>query len=278
MAAVWTRQWGVMVSIQDLDQRHPDGARGALHLLGDLRLESGAGVVPLPEGSKRLLVLLALNRRRLDRRWAAGVLWPDGSDDRAAGNLRSSIWRLRRAGIDVIDADRVCLKLADTLDVDVDLVDRWAGRVVDGTTCAADLRVHPDSVEALDLLPGWYDEWVVMSRERLRHRVLHAFEALSRTLSGRGRHYEAIEAAILAAQLEPLRDSAQRALIRAHLAEGNWIEGQRSCRVYVDLLRSELGIEPHPDLMAVLARPWAFCAQANPADLRAAAVPQETAS
>jgi hypothetical protein len=46
----------------------------------------------------------------------------------------------------------------------------------------------------------------------------------------------------------------------------------------VDLLRSELGIEPHPDLMAVLARPWAFCAQANPADLRAAAVPQETAS
>jgi DNA-binding SARP family transcriptional activator len=251
---------------------------GTLHLLGDLLLESDAGRAPLPEGGKRLLVLLALNRRRLDRRWAAGVLWPDGSDERAAGNLRSSIWRLRGAGFDVIEADRTCLKLADRVAVDVELVDRWAARITDGSPLGEDLRIHPSSMEALDLLPGWYDDWVVMSRERLRHRVLHALEALSRVLSRQGRHYEAIEAAILAARVEPLRDSAQRALIRAHLAEGNWIEGQRSCRIYIDLLRTELGIEPHPDLLAVLARPWAFCTGVDPSHLRVDVGTRETAS
>lgn len=179
---------------------HPsDASCRTLHLLGDLRLESSSGHAPLPEGGKRLLVLLALNRRRLDRRWAAGVLWPDGSDDRAAGNLRSSIWRLRGAGLDVIEADRTCLKLADEVMVDVELVDRWAVRVAEGTALEDDLRVHPESIDALDLLPGWYDDWVVMSREQLRHRVLHALEALSRILSCKGRHYEAIEAAVLAA-------------------------------------------------------------------------------
>ena len=258
-------------------RRLADPPSATLHLLGELLLESPAGWAPLPEGGKRLLVLLALNRRRLDRRWAAGVLWPDGSDERAAGNLRSSIWRLRGAGFDVIEADRTCLKLADDVAVDVELVDRWAARATEGTPHGDDLHVHPDCIEALDLLPGWYDDWVVMSRERLRHRVLHALEALSRVLSRQGRHYEAIEAAILAARVEPLRDSAQRALIRAHLAEGNWIEGQRSCRIYIDLLRTELGIEPHPDLLAVLARPWAFCTHADPSHLRVG-VPHESAS
>jgi DNA-binding SARP family transcriptional activator len=238
-------------------QRSVDSG-ATLHLLGDLRVESRAGTVTVPEGSKRLLALLALHRRHrrhLGRRWASGQLWPNVRDDRAAGNLRSCIWRLHRVGIDVVDADRATLGLADSIAVDVDDVDRWAGRLAEGTATVEELRVHPHSVEALGLLPDWYDDWVIMSRERLRQRVLHALEALSLTLSSQGRHPEAVEAAILAVQLEPLRDSAQRTLIRAHLAEGNWSEGRRSCRIYVDLLRDELGVEPGQELADLLVSP-----------------------
>ncbi len=49
----------------------------------------------LPESSKRLAVFVALTGGRVDRRTAAGVLWPDGNDVRAAGNLRSALWRMR---------------------------------------------------------------------------------------------------------------------------------------------------------------------------------------
>ena len=55
--------------------------------------------VEVPEGSKRLLVYVALHRSPVDRRQAAGVLWPVGSDCRAAGNLRSALWRLKGVGI-----------------------------------------------------------------------------------------------------------------------------------------------------------------------------------
>lgn len=236
----------------------PAPARVGLCLLGDLHVASEGGSQRIPEGGKRLLVLLALHRRHVDRRWAAGVLWPNGNDERAIGNLRSSIWRLRGSGIDLLQVDNQCVGLAPHVRVDVDAVDEWAGRVVSDAVTASDLSIHPDSLDAIDLLPGWYDEWVIMSRERLRHRVLHGLEALSRLLSVNGRHQEAVEAAILAASVEPLRDSAQRALMAAHVAEGNWSEAKRSCQLYVEMLHDELGIDPPGDLADFLRRPWDF--------------------
>lgn len=231
-----------------------------LCLMGDLRVDSGSGTDArrIPEGGKRLLVLLALHRRRVDRKWAAGVLWPEGSDERAIGNLRSAIWRLRGAGVDVLEVEKLCVGLAASVQIDVEAIDEWAGRIACGVPVADDLRIHADSMRAVDLLPGWYDEWVIMARERLRHRVLHALEGVSRRLSQAGRHQEAVEAAIVAASVEPLRDSAQRALIAAHVAEGNWNEARRSCQIYVDLLGDELGIAPPCDLAELLRRPWDF--------------------
>ncbi len=230
-----------------------------LCLLGDLRIEWDEQMARVPEGSKRLLVLLALHPGRwLERRWAAGVLWPNGNDDRAVGNLRSAIWRLRGSGLYLIDADKICIRLSDHVAVDVTAVDAWAGRIIDGSAGDVDRRIHPGSVDAVDLLPGWYDDWVIMPRERLRHRVLHALETLSRALSCQDCHNEAVDAAILAVQVEPFRDSAQRALISAHLREGNWIEARRSCQLYIDLLRLELGIDPPADLADFMSRPWQF--------------------
>jgi hypothetical protein len=77
----------------------------------------------------------------------------------------------------------------------------------------------PSWAEALELLPGWYDDWVLLEREPLRQRVLHGLEALSRHLVRAGRFAEAVEAAMVAVAVEPLRESAQRALVTAHLAE-----------------------------------------------------------
>jgi DNA-binding SARP family transcriptional activator len=104
----------------------------------------------------------------------------------------------------------------------------------------------------LDLLPGWYDDWVLMERERLRQRILHALEELSRKLACAGRFPEAVEAAVLAIGAEPLRESAQRALIEAHVAEGNLSEARRILQEYRDLLRRELGVNPSYALQAVV--------------------------
>jgi DNA-binding SARP family transcriptional activator len=91
-----------------------------------------------------------------------------------------------------------------------------------------------------------------MERERVRQRVLHALEALSGKLANIGRFADAVDAAILAVSAEPLRESAQRALIVAHVAEGNLVEAYRCYRSYCDLLHRELGVAPSGDLLTVL--------------------------
>ena len=206
----------------------------------------------VPEGSKRLLVLVALRRGRVERRYAAGTLWPIGDDDRAAGNLRSALWRLNRAGIHVLDANKHSLALCPDVVVDLHVINAWAARLISGRPGVADLAVIPNNPHELDLLPGCYDDWVLLERERMRQRLLHGLEALSRYLREAGRYAQAVESAMLAVNAEPLRESAQRELLEAHLAEGNWEEGRRGYEAYRELVRRELGVSPGPELTALL--------------------------
>ena len=112
--------------------------------------------------------------------------------------------------------------------VDAQLMLDWAERIINGGAGAGDLAVVPQHVDALDLLPGLYEDWAIMDRERIRQRMLHALEMLSRELSKAGRYADAIDAALTAISADPLRESAQRALIEAHAAEANWGEARRS--------------------------------------------------
>jgi DNA-binding SARP family transcriptional activator len=204
----------------------------------------------VPEGSKQLLAFVALRGRRVERRHAAGTLWPFGNEERAAGNLRSALWRLRRADINVLDADKWSLALCTHVVVDLHAMDQWATRLIQGTAAGHDLEISPSVSEALDLLPGWYDDWALMERERIRQRLLHALEALSVRLACLGRFGDAVDAALLAVGAEPLRESSQRALIEAHIAEGNLTEARRTYLLYRDLIRRELDVEPSSDLSA----------------------------
>src|SRR5918997_2237697 len=135
----------------------PQDESAELCLLGGPSVIQGSRRIGVPEGSKRLLAFIALHRDRVDRRLAAGTLWPVGDDDRAAGNLRSSLWRLRGAGIDVLRADKANLWIDPTTAVDVYAIETWTRRVIGGHLQAEELEPPRWSRDALDLLPGWYD-------------------------------------------------------------------------------------------------------------------------
>jgi DNA-binding SARP family transcriptional activator len=225
-----------------------------LCLLGGPYVLRGGRRCNIPEGSKRLLAFVALHGGRVDRRLAAGTLWPDGADERAAGNLRSALWRLKGAGVDVLEADNLVLALRPDVINDVHALCEWAARLVEGRATAADLRILAWDPEAADILPGWYDDWVICERERIRQRLLHGMEAASRELVARGKPGDAVEAALNAVRFEPLRESAQQVLIEAHLAEGNYIEALRAFQTYAQLVREELGIDPGPAITALVQR------------------------
>jgi DNA-binding SARP family transcriptional activator len=222
-----------------------------VRLFGGLTLTCGHQRVTIPPGSRRLLAYLALHASGVDRRSTAGVLWPDVGEARAAGNLRSALWRLQAVGRPLVRSDHSTLRLEDDVVVDLHAVERWATRVLTGTTVPADLGVDPGAIADLELLPGWYEDWTLVVRERLRLRLLHALDALSVLLREAGRAAEAVEAVHVAVLAEPLRESGQRALIEAHQAAGDWVAARRQYDAFCGMLRREVGVEPSAELTAV---------------------------
>ena len=228
-----------------------DGAT-SIHLFGGPYVVEAGRKVPVPDGSKRLLVFIALHAGRMDRHQVAGTLWPFGDEERAAGNLRSALWRMKCAGAHVIDVDKCSLGMRAGTVLDLDIVRAWTSQVIHGAPDLVDLRLPLWTPDEIDLLPGWCEDWVLFERERIRQRVLHAMEALSRRLIKDGRRAEAVEAALYAVRIDPLRESAQAALVEAHLSEGNLVEAQQAFISYSELLRCELDISPGSEITAMV--------------------------
>ena len=154
-------------------------------------------------------------------------------------------------GIDLVESDKRGLRLRPGTVVDVSLVCDWATRLVDGSATQADLHMVSWRSDAMELLPGWYDDWVIFERERIRQQLLHAMQILSRRLAAAGRCAEAVETAISTVSADPLRESAHRVLIEAHLAEGNLAEGRRAYDRYRAIATRELGVEPGRELTSL---------------------------
>lgn len=249
--------------VQSFADSPADGGMVVLHLIGGPYLMVDRQRVEIPEGSKRLLAFVAMHDRRIARRHAAGTLWPTGDEGRAAGNLRSALWRLNRACTPLITADKFSLALNEDVVVDLQVVSQWASRVTSASPTESDLVVQFWALDSLELLPGWYDDWALMERDRVRQRMLHALEVMSGALVQQGRCAEAVEVAMLAVSNEPLRESAQLRLVEAHIAAGNWLEGRRRFDKYRRLLMSELGTEPGPQLSNLLHRTDEIAAALN---------------
>jgi DNA-binding SARP family transcriptional activator len=219
-------------------------------LLGTFDLRVAGEPVSLPMNGQRLLAFLALQGRPLTRSFVAGSLWIDSTEDHAAGSLRSALWRLNRDGR-LVDASAERLALVPSVEVDVAEAVAQAHRLLDpecdDLPSLREVRLHDD------LLPDWYDDWLALERERFRQLRVHALERLCDLLIATRRFGEAIETGLAVACAEPLRESAHRILIRAHLAEGNRAEAIAHYRRFRTLLRNELGLEPSPEMSALLA-------------------------
>src|SRR3954454_21792129 len=126
------------------------------------RHEAGGAFLSVPHSVQRLIAVVAL-RRYAARQTVATHLWPDYSEPRAQGNLRSAIWRAHRLAEDLLgeEAGRLCLGPA--VEVDLNQLNFRSNQTP--YTASA---VLTDELWSTELLPGWYEDWVLAERERLR--------------------------------------------------------------------------------------------------------------
>jgi SARP family transcriptional regulator, regulator of embCAB operon len=233
-----------------------DGSR--VLLVGGFQLVEGDAQVALAEGSQRLIALLALRGRPVKRLLVAGTLWPDVTESRAYASLRSALSRLYGVVHDAVEVNPSELHLANSVRVDLRESQALAHRLLDAVDQpldAADLSAAAIASLSGELLPDWYDDWVLLEVEDWRQLRLHALEALAGLLTVAGRYGDAAAAALAAVRADPLRESAHAALIQVHLAERNPSEALREFKRYQELLRAELDLEPSAKLSELLQPP-----------------------
>jgi DNA-binding SARP family transcriptional activator len=214
-----------------------------LSLLGGFGLRVDGERIELPHSAQRLISFLALQPRvPLRRVFVAGSLWTEASEAQANSSLRSALWRLQ-ARVRLVEATGTQLALGPWVRDDLAPLTALSGRLTgEGSP--------PSRAEVLaltqtgELLPDWYDDWLIVERERVRQRRLHALEAACRSLTAAGRYADALDAGLAAIAVEPLRETGHVVVIEAHLAEGNLIEASRQYEQLRDLVRQHLGTHP----------------------------------
>ncbi|MEU9450694.1 BTAD domain-containing putative transcriptional regulator [Streptomyces sp. NPDC048277] len=226
----------------------PMTTRGHLKLFDGFRLEIGDDGVHLADSAQRLLAYLAI-QGPAPRTVVAGTLWGDVSEERALGSLRTTVWRINQVVPGLVTGEHRRLALASFVSADVtEFAHRVAARSADSGTAGPALL----NLRIRELLPGWYEDWVVFERDRLRQLHLHALEAAATALCTGGEYAAALDTALAAVRGDPLRESARRAVILVHLAEGNVVEAHREYQRFRVLLAGELGLEPSDRLSGLV--------------------------
>ncbi|MEP6871649.1 MAG: BTAD domain-containing putative transcriptional regulator [Anaerolineaceae bacterium] len=225
-----------------------------LKLIGGFDLHVDGEPVAVSESSQRLMAYLALVGPN-ERRVIASHLWPDKAEDRAGANLRSAIWRLTTPDnlarpIELVRGHHSRLQLADCVDVDAYTLEQvgWSlsrGNRVNGHQVGAFLALG-------DLLPGWYEDWVLLERERLGQLQLHFLETIAYQLLCAGSPTAALDTALRLVALDPLREGSQRVLLTIYCSEGSLGQAQRQLDKYRSMLLEAFACEPKLSLGRIL--------------------------
>lgn len=226
-------------------------ALARVRLLDRFYLECDDGPLVLPAALERLVAFLAL-RGPSRRCVVAGTLWPAVPEDHALASLRTSIWRMNRLAPGLLTATDGSVAVTDEASVDSRDQEEFATGLLRGQV---DDDGVVDGLSVLwggDLLPGWYDDWVIFERERLQQLRLHALERAAAVLLRRRKVDLALQTALEAVRAEPLRETSNAVLISVYLAEGNVVDALRQYDAFRSLLGMELGMAPSPRLAGLL--------------------------
>jgi DNA-binding SARP family transcriptional activator len=215
-----------------------------LVLMDGFTLRSGGAVRRLSASAQRLVALVALQGRAVSRQRAAFTLWPDASEAHAHGSLRTALFRLRAVcpGGSVLECESECA-LSASIEVDVRTAYELAARLESAGTLNGDMKELELLLDGGDLLPDWYDDWVLIERERFHEVRLRALETLCESHLALGDVTSAIRCSSAAVRADPLRETSRRVLIRALLVEGNRAEALAHHRQFRQALQP-LGLVP----------------------------------
>jgi DNA-binding SARP family transcriptional activator len=228
-------------------------------LFGKFTAHHDAGLLTGLEASKdqELLSYLLIHRDRPHSREAlASLLWGDTSTEKSKKYLRQALWRLHAAlnsdtSNDVLMVDQAWLSLNPCSNLWTDVADFErafsAAEGVAGRQLDADkARGLKDAVTLYhdDLLPGYYQDWILFERERLHNMYLLMLDKLIVYLQFRGEYEVAQGYGVTILRYDPARERTHRQLMHLYSLAGDRTSALRQFERCALALKQELGVKP----------------------------------
>src|SRR6266545_566696 len=225
-----------------------------VRLLGqfDIRMDGKRVTIPSRAGQSLLAYLMLTAGTAHRREKLAGILWPDTTDENARKNLRQELWRIRKALSEGQPAEKEYL-LADEITLtfnrdseywlDVSQIER---RDLDLQSLIVNLSLYQG-----ELLPGFYDEWINLERERIQALFEAGMEQLLEQLIAAERWVAVQEWGERWLTLSGAREPAYRALMLASGVRGDTAKVASLYQRCTAALLENLGVEPSAETRAL---------------------------
>jgi DNA-binding SARP family transcriptional activator len=235
------------------------GALIRLYLFGPLAISQGEAALPLPgsTAARALLAYLCLHRQRPQPRAVlAGLFWPDSPEDRARRSLTQALWQIRHNLPEIILTDAECVHVPGANQLWID-VEAFRSLLVAGSDITQPSNTQAETLHQAvqlyrgDLLEGFYDDWLLLERERLRETYLGALERLIGLQKAAGRYRLALDLALTLAGADPLREATHREIMRLHTALDRPQAALKQFEACCQILDDELGLGPEPQTVAL---------------------------
>lgn len=218
-------------------------------LLGqfEVRVEGKRAVIP-SRAAQSLLAFLLLTAGTLHRREKlAGMLWPEMSDENARHNFRHELWRVRKSITpplptipEYIVSEDFTIGFNSNADFWLDAAQLQ--RTLDNPS--TEERIRQVALYHGELLPGFYDEWVALERERIAGVFEQRMQQLLGQLISEGQWHHVVEWGDRWIALGQKPEPAYRGLMRAYAAQGEVAKAALAYERCVEALRNDLGVEP----------------------------------
>src|SRR5215216_4246823 len=222
-----------------------------VRLIGKFEIKcDGKPVIIASRLAQSLFAYLIINAGTSYRREKlAGMFWPDTTEEKSRAYLRHELWTIRK----VLPSNQFLL--SDDFSVAFDSsADYWLDR--DALEKLADAASADESMAALavyqgELLPGFYEDWIILEREHLQSVYEQKMARLLEMLEKEKRWHEVLEWAERWISVGQGPEAAYRALMIAYVALGDLAKLASSYERCVQVLRA-LDLEPSEQTRALL--------------------------
>jgi len=210
--------------------------------------------LPRSASARALLAYLLLHRGQFQsRNKIAGIFWADMDEARARKALTQALWRIRKFVPDILEVDAQQIRIPENegLLIDVSVFEKKAEASWQFEAASPDDKKNGAQAlhEAVELykgvlLEGFYDDWVLVARERLREMYLRTLEYLIEIEKKNGAYTAALDVALRLAQADPYREAAHREVMRLYYALDRPEAALSQYETCFTILEDELGLQP----------------------------------